>query len=381
MKKLLFTTIIAGTTVCSSIAIMFLGCGSQDKIGNPGTGSSTGLGGIAGAPVLNLDASATGRGGSSGQDPTADANCGSATSSTSQTPADVLLVLDRSGSMDESIAEECYCDPAKVTRGSNIKACATTAGCTTRWQSVTSALTTTLTNTPGIGWGLKFFSSPNGSGSNASCYVSNGADVKIGSTTAAADIQTQISHTSPANNTPTAAAITAATAYLKTVTDPNNKVILLATDGEPNCKAGGASGDGDVPGTTTAIKAALAAGFKVYVIGIGPSVGNLDSFAQSGGTDKSFPATTPQDLTNALLAISHAVAACTFTVTAPKDGTSNIAVYLGGQPAPSTDWTYNATTQTVAITGATCDAIKSATTAQTVQVYFGCGEPPPPKIN
>jgi hypothetical protein len=209
--------------------------------------------------------------------------------------------------------------------------------------------------------------------------VSNGADVAIGNNTASS-IQAQISGTGPANNTPTAAAITAATTYLGKVTDPNNKVILLATDGEPNCKAGGASGDSDVPGTKAAIAAALAAGFKVYVIGIGPSVGNLDSFAQAGGTDKSFPATSPQDLTNALLAISHAVAECTFTVTAPANGTTSVSVYLNKDPAPSTDWTYNASTHTIAITGATCDTIKNGTPPQTVQVYFGCGESPPPFI-
>jgi hypothetical protein len=207
--------------------------------------------------------------------------------------------------------------------------------------------------------------------------VSNGADVPIGNNSASS-IQTQISGTGPANNTPTAAAVTAAMAYLKMVDDPNNKVILLATDGVPNCRSGGASGDDDVDGAKAAITAAYQAGFKVYVIGIGPqsALKNLSSFALAGGTTDYYPASSPQDLTNALLAISHAIAECTFTVTAPKDGTSNVAVYLNGQPAPSTDWTYTASTQTIAITGATCDTIKNGTPPQTVQVYFGCEEPP-----
>jgi hypothetical protein len=376
MKKLVFATIVAGTTVCSSIGIMFLGCGTA-PIGDS-TGSAGVPGGTAGIYSINLDGSVFGQGGRTGQEPTADANCGSSTSLASQLPADVLLVLDRSSSMVYSIAEECYCD--KTTQRSapagNGSLCSNTSNCTTRWQSVTSGVTTTLTSTPSIRWGLKFFSSPNSSGRNVACNVNKGADVAIGDNSAAS-IQTQISAAQPSNNTPTAAAITAATAYLKTVTDPDKKVILLATDGEPNCGAGG--GDSDVPGTKAAITAAKDAGYPVYVIGIGPSVGNLDSFAQAGGTDKSYPATSPQALADALSAISQVVANCSFALTTAPKGTNNIAVYLDGAIAPSTDWTYTASSQTVALTGSSCDAIKNGT-AKTVQVYFGCGEVPPPII-
>ena len=44
--------------------------------------------------------------------PSVDANCGITTSETTRQPADVLLVLDRSASMDYSIAEDCYCTNA-----------------------------------------------------------------------------------------------------------------------------------------------------------------------------------------------------------------------------------------------------------------------------
>ena len=277
--------------------------------------------------------------------------------------------------MTYSIAEECYCD--KTTQRSapagNGPLCSDTANCSTRWQSVTSGVTTTLTSTPNIRWGLKFFSSPKGSGFNAACNVNQGADVAIGDNSAAS-IQTLISTTQPGNNTPTAAAITAAKKYLDGVTDPNKKVILLATDGEPNCASGG--GDSDVPGTKAAITAAKDAGYPVYVIGIGPSVGNLDTFAEAGGTDKSYPATSPQALADALSAISQVVANCSFTLTTAPKSTSDIAVYLDGAIAPSTDWTYTASSQTVTLTGSSCDAIKNGT-SKIVQVYFGCGEVPP----
>ena len=378
MKKLVFATIIAGTTVCSSIGIMFLGCGSPDQMGASGAGNSGGPGGIAGTPTVKLDGSATGLGGGagSGQAPTGDANCGSSTSSTSQQPADVLLVLDRSGSMDYSIQEDCYCDAAKAGGG---QTCSNTSNCSTRWPALTSAVNATLTSTAGISWGLKLFSSPNGSNG---CTVSTGVEVQIGPSSASA-IQQQIANVSPNGYTPTAKAINAAKAYLDTVTDQSNKVILLATDGEPNCQGATetkATSTDDKQGAHDAIAAAFKAGYKVYVVGMGPQAAltNLQDFAATGGTTNYYPADSPEALASALAAIGVAVASCTFTVTAPAQGdANNVAVYINGDPVPSTGWTYTPTSHTVVLNGSYCDAIKNAT-ATTVQVYFGCGEPPPP---
>jgi len=384
MKRLVLRTIVTGTTIFTLVGLFVAACGSTPPVGAGGT---TGGGGGVGGVVISTTtptgtAGSTSGGGSTGSTPTTEVNCGTQTSDTSQEPADVLLVLDRSGSMDESIAEECYCDPAKAT-GGGVRACSNTASCAIRWATLTSAVNTTIASTTGIHWGLKFFSTPGGTGRNASCNVSTAVEVAVGAANAASDIQTQIADpkNSPANNTPTAAAITAATTYLKTVNDSNNKVILLATDGEPNCKAGGNSGDSDVQGTVTAIGAALAAGFKVYVIGIGPSVGNLDNFAQAGGTTKSFPATSPQDLTAALASISKAVTTCTFALAKAPPDPNNIAVYLDKNLVakdPTNGWTLGGNSQTVVLNGTTCDKITSGQ-AHTVQVLFGCaGSPPPP---
>ncbi len=384
MRKLILGTIIAAAATFSLIGIFFAACGSPPAVGSGGVNGNPG--GNAGTPSINLDASSlSGQGGGSGVTPTADANCGTSTSSTTQAPADVLLVLDRSGSMSYSIAEDCYCDSATATSGAagGGRVCSDTTNCSERWQSLTSAVDATLASTPGINWGLKLFSSLSGSGGrggNSACNVNSGVEVQIGASSAAA-IQAQIAAATPANNTPTAAAITAATAYLKTVNDPNNKVILLATDGEPNCAAGGSSSTTDVQGTVDAITAAKNAGFKVYVIGIGPSVGNLDNFASAGGTGNYYPATSPQALADALAAIGVNVTSCTFTVTRTSQGgdLNNLAVYLDGKLVPATGWTYTASSHTVDLTGSYCDAIKNGT-ATTVEVYLGCGEPPPPLL-
>lgn len=368
-RRLVMGAIVAGATIFSSVGLFFAGCGSTPPVGAGGNNGGPGAGGVVINTSPTGQGSSTGAGGSgsTGPAPTGDANCGTQTSSTSQEPADVLLVLDRSGSMERSIADDCYCS-------GNNDVCPDTASCTVRWPALTSAVTTTLASTPGIRWGLEFFPSPGG----GNCTVNSAVQVPI-ENGSASRIQTEITGASPGGYTPTASAIKTATAYLKTLTDQNNKVILLATDGEPNCK-GGNNTNPDVPGTVDAIAAALAAGFKVYVIGIGPSVGNLDNFAQAGGTTKSFPATSAQDLANALAAISKSVTTCTFTLAQVPPDVNNIAVYVDKNLVPkdaTNGWSLGANSQTVELNGSTCAKITSGAATQ-VQVLFGCPGVAPP---
>lgn len=380
MRKIFLATVMAGTSAFALLGGLLTSCSSNDTVGVAG-GSSGSHGGSAGAPIVKLDGSVGGGGGGiggsgTGPAPTGDANCGIETSGTSREPADVLLVLDRSGSMNQSISEDCYCDPALATGGS--RACSDAANCVARWPSVTTAVNATLGATNEINWGLKLFSS---NGSN-NCTVSNTVEVAISASSAGA-IQTQISNTTPGGRTPTATAITAATAYLKTVKDQSNKVILLATDGEPNCGAGARdSNSPDVQGTVDAITAAKNAGFSVYVVGIGPSVGNLDNFAQAGGTGKYFPANSPEELATALLSISKAVATCTFTLSKEPPDPSNVAVYLDKnlvQKDAANGWSFGATAQSIVLNGAVCDKVMSGE-ATSVQVLFGCPGTSPPLI-
>jgi hypothetical protein len=367
MKRLVLGTIIAGTAIFSMLGIFFSACGSTPPVGG-GTGNAVNGGG---AVVIKFDGgpSSQGQGGGGGSSttgvtPTGDANCGTAPFGTTRMPADVLLVLDRSGSMVDSTSADSKCNGA--------------AGCTDRWTAVTSAVSATLTSTANsISWGLKLFSST-GSG----CAVSNGVEVGVAAASVPA-INAQITGTTPNGNTPTAQAIAAAMAYLQTVNDQNSKYILLATDGEPNCLPGSKNnGDANVQGTIDAITAAKNAGFLVYVIGIGPatSLTNLDSFAAAGGTTNYFPATTPQALTDAFATISQTVTTCTFTLTTASPDPGNIAVYMDGNLLTKDDpngWSFGGGTQTVVINGTSCDAI-TAGTATKVQVLFGCpGQAPP----
>ena len=210
-------------------------------------------------------------------------------------PVDLLLVLDRSSSMSNDITTDSACNTGSGA-----------AACTTKWSTMTASLTQVFAASPaGVQWGLKFFTSPKGS----TCTVNPGADVAVGPNTAT-QIQTAIAGTSPANQTPTTAAIQAAVAYYGTVNDGLAHYIILATDGQPNCDPGTSSSvtDASVQDAAAAIAAGAVAGIKTYVIGIGPSVGSLTSFAQAGGTGTYFSATSPDALTAALTSIVGAVA-------------------------------------------------------------------------
>jgi hypothetical protein len=283
---------------------------------------------------------------------------------------DVLLVLDRSGSMNDSINQNCSCDPSSNPQ----VVCDDLLNCSTRWSTLGEALGITLSSTPFLHWGLKVFSSPNA----GPCVVTGGVDVPVGADTTAA-IQAQIAAITPSGETPTAAAILAATAYLETQADTNNKVILLATDGDPNCGGDSPSVyNDDAEGTTAAIKQARNAGFLVYVIGIG-KVGNLEAFAQAGGSGSYYPGQSPEEIAQALAAISKA-ATCTFALDSIPSDPTGVAVYLDKTIIPedaSEGWTFGASAETVLLHGSFCDQTLSDP-ASVVQVLFlGCGQPFP----
>ena len=316
-----------------------------------------------------------GRGGQGGATGGTASCSGVVLSAATRQSADVLLVLDRSGSMNFSMSEECSCDPT----ANPLVVCADTSNCTTRWSSLVTTLDNTISSTPLLHWGLKLFSSPSGGG----CQVASGVEVPIAANAAAA-IQAEMEAITPAGETPTAAAITAATAYLETQNDANSKILLLATDGKPDC--GGAEPsvyEDDTTGTLDAIAAAVRAGFLVYVIGIGTGTSkvNLDTFAQVGGTDKYYPAQSADELTKALASISQG-ARCAFALASTPPDPNQVAVYLDKNMVPqdaSYGWSFGASSQTILLHGSFCDQALSEP-PDAVQVLFGCGHPLPPVL-
>lgn len=358
------------------------GAAGSSFAGGGGSPSSAGgnvaanQGGAAGGPVFVLPDASTAPADAAEPDSTAvpasgDANCGSTQSKLEKKPADLLLVLDRSSSMGEAMDSSSNCSAGSTT-------------CSQRWATITSSLGKVLTSSSkDLNWGLKFFSSPSTTGAGGrggfgvdNCGVSSGVEVSIGPGKTDA-IQTQISAAGNAGYTPTRAAIDAAVAYLKTVNDGNNKFILLATDGEPNCGSGGlGSTSSDLDATLTAVQNAVVAGYKVYVIGVGTETGNLTGLAQAGGTEKFYSALTPEDLTAALsTVVSTVTAGCTYELPSQPVAPDAVGVYVDKSVIPQSDtdgWSYApGSSTTINIHGSTCDDLKSGQKTQ-VEIFLPC---------
>ena len=394
--------VVIAMTAYATIALSLSQCKDPTPIGTPS--GSGGNGGGAGARSSLDDASAGGQ--TSDKDaayyfinldvlppdlpiynqdvapPTADANCGITTNETKRQQVDVLLVLDRSLSMNYSLEEDCYCSGAGATATPGA-GCKNTTTCSTRWDAIKSAMTTTLASTNYVNWGLKFFSESD----TVNCIVTADTEVEIAQDSgdpvafskaqaqARTDVQKKINDATQSLSTPTTAALNAATSYLKKLTDSNKKIILLATDGEPNCGGTPANiNTTDDLGASDAAAAAKAAGFPVYAIGIGPKVSSLTQVAQKGGTTDYYPATSPDQLAAALSSISQLVGACTFTTDNAPTDPDNVAVYVNKEQVPKdapNGWKYGATNQEIDLTGTYCDQMSSGDEA-TVQILFGC---------
>ncbi len=336
--------------------------------GQPGAVGGGGSTGGAGTTPIVL------RGGSSGQntgsrggaDPSVDANCGVQTHDLERLPGDVLLVLDTSSSMIEE----------KFRATGN-----------TRWAEVTAALDEVLPATdPDVNWGLMQFPGPGGR------CTPGAVDVGTAPGNALAVVNRYRANPPPeqVNYTPTRISIVAAADWLAASPSTNPKYVVLATDGEPNCK-------GDTENTLNdakavdAIAAAAGRGIPVFVIGIataGMAVRTLDSMAVAGERPRSptspryYPADSGADFVAAMSAISGKVASCVFQLKAPPPVPGNVLVeFTDGSHAVrdtsrSEGWDYtNAGYTAIELFGPPCEKVMNKT-FRDVKILFGCPNAP-----
>ena len=354
------------------IAAAFLACGGPVPIA--GSSSLTGAGGRSGSNTntkLGLDTKSntnTHTGTDTGiAVSTADGgNCGITTAPLDKQPADLLLVLDKTGSLTRAMDSANECPAGSTT-------------CQQRWTTLVSGLNAVLSDpntATDVNWGLETFNS------DGKCGVDPPeVDIAPGS---AAKVQAYIAGLKTGGNTPTRLAINTAVTYLKGLTDPNPKYILLATDGEPNCLNGTSGGGGgqttDIAGTQDAIGQAFAAGFKVYVLGVGTETVNLNQLADAGGTSGYYSATSPEALTAALANIVGSVVSCTFGLGTPPPVPSNVAVQFNNDPsirAPhdtshTNGWDYTTTANTsIQLYGSWCDDVTNGKYTS-AQILKGC---------
>jgi hypothetical protein len=251
----------------------------------------------------------------------------------------------------------------------------------TRWSDARDAVYAAVLANQNFAWGLKLF--PNGPDE---CGLDPDVEVPVGFGSGPA-LEAAIEPAGPPEGalgagTPTAAAIGAATAYLKKVTTALPKYIVLVTDGEPNCADNPLFGMSAEMIAVNTIADTAAAGFKTFVIGIGISgIATLNEMAIAGGRPRTgeprfYPADNRAELDAALETITRAVTTCAFPlVTRPLDP-DFVSVTAGSSliprdPTQVEGWDYTMGGTAIEIHGSHCEALKTGKTLN-VGVYFGC---------
>lgn len=331
------------------------------------TGSPSGTSTGSGNPFGGSSGSTTGASGNGGSVNPDGRTCGGAKYNAQNVPPDLLIVLDKSGSMNEQ-ADGTACPGMGA-------ACPTQ-----KWPAMVMGLNTVVgTSADKINWGLSYFPS---SGGGSSCTTAAMPAVAIAPNNAG-PIMTSLGASQPNGRTPTREAINKAVTYLQGLTDPNPKFILLATDGAPNCMPGaGSTTESDAAGAIAAVGMANTMGIPVFVVGIGnvtEFVQTLNDMATAGGRPaagdpKYYPVSSSAQLVEVLTTIGSQIATCTFTLGAVPPVPNNIGVYGDGvkiPPSATDGWTYGTGMRSVILNGPTCDKVKAGT-IKDVQTYFGC---------
>ena len=251
--------------------------------------------------------------------------------------ADVLVLLDRSGSMD------------------------TAFGSGTRYQAVAGVLAN-LVQTYGKHVRFGFQEMPGRQGCEArlsgGCCASPPL-VEIAAGTAQAVVAALASAAPMDGNTPTAASLQAAQDYYKRLADGvDNRFVLLATDGAPNCTLTGELSSPNASDTIsvactdalTEVDAMVGMGVRVIVLGVGPGLAGdpsgagvcLDALAHAGGVAASpgspgfFAASDPEQLQMAIEQIFGGITrpTCQLRFLTMVEDIEKIAVYLDGKQIP-----------------------------------------------
>jgi MYXO-CTERM domain-containing protein len=193
-------------------------------------------------------------------------------------PSDALILLDRSGSMDELVGGQ------------------------TKW-SIAVAATNSMTSTFAgqINFGLMLFSRHP---FVANCS-SGKANVNIGPNTQGA-ISSLLTQITPQGDTPLSLSLDEARVYLQANPSANPRYVILVTDGKETCQPV------TVNSPPIAAGKLLGVGVKTYVVGFGGAVDptSLTDTAVAGGTSSYYQASDLPTLNAALKKIAGAISCC-----------------------------------------------------------------------
>jgi hypothetical protein len=387
--------------------------------GMPQDGGSGAIIGVGGSTIF-FDAG-TGGGGAGGGPPPCDIskslpNCVASSQSATLRTVNMLILLDKSGSM------------GKPGLGST----------SSKWDAMKAALNTFLNKGKlTVNFGLDLFpradvpSSCTGDMCCATPALSDPLTVPVGpGVDTVPTILSTLSATTPGGGAPMAAALSRALDYYTTgdgVGLPGDKYVLLVTDGGPNCDTAAVPScdaasctrnldpdpncnqtinccstaalavscldDGSVTTAITNLKNANVTTIVVGIPGSDPYQAVLNAFANAGGKPQPPPTTTSYyavaesagatGLAQTLQAITiDLVKTCVITYTTPPQDPEQVTVLVNCTPVPrnQTDggdgsyWTLDQAAKIITIGGPTCDTILNQGVNR-VDYVFGCVPP------
>ncbi len=193
----------------------------------------------------------------------------------------------------------------------------------------------------------------------------------------------------PLDETPTGAALESALATIREVDEDGPKIIVLATDGEPDtCERPNPNGHAQARiASLLAVQAAYDADVRTYVVSVGgEAVGNpqaerhMHELANAGlgmspDADPGAPlyvALEPAELVDAFDAIIGGVRTCTFTLdgSVTEGGEGGTVTLDGDELEWGTDW-HLLDDHTLELLGDACEAVMAGG-EHTVEAYFTC---------
>jgi hypothetical protein len=268
-------------------------------------------------------------------------------------PANVLIVLDRSGSMNQSIG----------------------GGAGTKWEVALEAIDQFVTEFGNQArFGLMLYPGYNLSCSEGMTCSTGEVFVDPGPMTTAAILQTLDDAQTCSFGTPTAETLEDLLDYpgLEDPTRPNH--ILIITDGDSTCED---------PVPVVAALRNKEPEIKTYVLGFGGGVNpdELAAMAEAGGTalpgDPSYyQADDAASLDAALASIGGEFLTCSYALSKPLDDPDQLYVLFDGiqvprDPGHTNGWDHDAASNTVTFYGAACDALQSGE-VKDLQMVYGC---------
>jgi hypothetical protein len=334
-------------------------CDERGRCSGSGAGGAGGAGAGGSGAAAGSSAQFMPSGGAGGGDGGAGGGCADVTLTLEPTIPTVVLLIDQSGSMTAPF------------------------GAGTRWDVLYATLMDPATGiVPQLQTQVRFGLALYTGVGDATCPNTTEVGVALGNY-AAMDAVYQPAV--PIAETPTGDSITKILPILSAVTEEGPKVIVLATDGEPDTCEVPNPQNGQAEAIAAA-QAAFAMGVSTYIIAVGDQVSeqHQQDMANAGtglpldgsmGDAPYFPAGNQQALVDAFETIINGVRSCVLELNGQVDPTkaSEGEVTIDGVPVPFGDpdgWQLNSPTE-IELLGAACEEIQMG--EHVVSAKFPCG--------